>query len=423
MEPGRGQSFVCRDPVHGLIRFAGADAGLASILDTAAMQRLRRIRQMGFASLVYPGAEHTRFGHALGAAHVAGRVTAALGLPDDIARDVKVGALLHDVGHGPFSHAWEVALAGPSHEAWGARILAEDEELRAALARIAPELPERVSALFAKKYRPSYAVKLVSSQLDVDRMDYLLRDAHAAGVGYSAYDLDWVIHALRVEKVRGGDDPEDLVLDWSRGLHAVEQFLAGRFYMYAQVYYHKTVRAAETMFLFVMRRFAELARTGREPAGLPTAGRMARGESVSVASYLALDDAKVSVALDAWTHDPDAVLAELARGLTRRRLWKTIDLGSDPEIVDTIEARLAERARAELGAEVAPWAWAIDRGERLGYKVAPGQELVVVGHPGGPAELATFMSGRALSAQAFSVRVLCAPALVDGFKQTIAGAR
>src|SRR5512144_3266730 len=130
---------VFRDPVHGLIAFAGEDAGLARVLDTRAFQRLRRIRQDGFAALVYPGAEHSRFGHALGAFHVASRVTARLGVPRAVALDVKAAALVHDIGHGPFSHAWEAALGSLSHEAWGARILDEDAELRAALTEISSE--------------------------------------------------------------------------------------------------------------------------------------------------------------------------------------------------------------------------------------------------------------------------------------------
>src|SRR5215208_7996522 len=110
---------VFRDPVHGLIEFKGADRPIAEVIDTLAMQRLRRIKQMGFAWLVYPGAEHSRFGHALGAFHIAQRVTVRLGVPAAVALDVKAAALVHDIGHGPFSHAWEAALGSMSHEAWG----------------------------------------------------------------------------------------------------------------------------------------------------------------------------------------------------------------------------------------------------------------------------------------------------------------
>jgi uncharacterized protein len=409
---------IFRDPVHGLIGFRGPDASLRGILDTRAFQRLRRVRQMGFASLVYPGAEHSRFGHALGAFHVAGRVTSALALPPDVTRDVKAAALLHDIGHGPFSHAWEEAIGGDSHEEWGRRIVVEDAELVAALAEADPELPARIERFFAHTYAPVYARKLVSSQLDVDRMDYLLRDAHYSGVGYSAYDLEWVVHALRVERVREGDDPDDLVLDLQRGVHAVEQFLFGRFYMYAQVYYHKTVRAAEAMFLAVMRRFAELCRRGDEPAGLAPAARMARGERISVGEYLSLDDAHVQVALDAWGAGArDEALRDLAARLQARRLWKTIEIGDDPAAVDDLQPALEEEARRVLG-ERAPWSFTIDRAERLGYEPRKGEELYVVGHP----ELGTVELGELVRVgkRSFTVRVICAPELLESFERICA---
>jgi HD superfamily phosphohydrolase len=410
---------IFRDPVHGLIGFRGPDAALRRVLDTPAFQRLRRVRQMGFASLVYPGAEHSRFGHALGAFHVAGRVTAALGLPAEVARDVKAAALLHDIGHGPFSHAWEDALGQASHEEWGRRMVTEDAELSAALAEIDPELPARLERFFAHTYRPRYARKLVSSQLDVDRMDYLLRDAHYSGVGYSAFDLEWVVHALRVERVREGDDPDDLVLDLQRGVHAVEQFLFGRFYMYAQVYYHKTVRAAEAMFLAVMRRFAELCRRGEAPPGLEAAARMARGEAIEVADYLRLDDARVQVALDGWADSArDETLRDLAARLQSRRLWKTIELGDDPAVVEAVGPALAEEARRRLG-DRAGAAFTIDRAERLGYEPKRGEELYVVGHP----ELGTVELGELVRVgrRSFTVRVICTPELLEPFEKIISG--
>src|SRR5690349_22664604 len=257
------------------------DRPIADLCDTLAMQRLRRIKQMGFAWLVYPGAEHSRFGHALGAFHIAQKVTRRLGLPVHVARHVKVAALLHDVGHGPFSHAWEHVFAGHDHEHWGARIVAEDKELGALLEGLEPGLPATLHDFWGKRYKPHYARKLVSSQLDVDRLDYLLRDGHYSGAGYATYDLDWIIHAIQVAQV--GDGREDLVVDYRRGMYAVEQYLFARSYMYAQVYHHKTVRAAEWMFIKTLERFAELARGDAEPLGLGLAATMAKGGTVSIA--------------------------------------------------------------------------------------------------------------------------------------------
>src|SRR5690349_10746448 len=277
------------------------DRPIADLCDTLAMQWLRRIKQMGFAWLVYPVAEHSRFGHALGALHIAQRVTRRLELAHDVALHVKVAALLHDVGHGPFSHAWEHVFGGADHEAWGARIANEDEELRDALEQLEPGLPATLRAFWGKGYQPHFARKLVSSQLDVDRLDYLLRDGHYSGAGYATYDLDWIIHAIQVANVRSGAaDPSDLVVDYRRGMYAVEQYLFARSYMYAQVYHHKTVRAAEWMFIKTLERFAELARADAEPAGLAIAATMARGGDVTVDDYVRLHDVSLTTAMDRW---------------------------------------------------------------------------------------------------------------------------
>jgi HD superfamily phosphohydrolase len=415
---------VFRDPVHGLIGLEGADAIIGGLLDIRALQRLRRVRQMGFASLVYPGAEHSRFGHALGAMHVAGRVCQALGLDEEVSRDVKVAALLHDVGHGPYSHAWEEALGGGvSHEAWGGRIVAEDDELGAALAAIAPDQGARILALFEKRYTPQLARKLVSSQLDVDRMDYLLRDAHFSGVGYSTYDLGWIVHALRAEPVREGADPDDLVVDYRRGMHAVEQYLFGRSYMYAQVYYHKTVRAAEWLFMLIMRRFGELAREGREPAGLATAAAIARAERVSVAAYLGLDDARVQCALADWAAGAeDDILRDLAARLCARRLFKTLELPDDPAVPARLQPELEAAARAVLG-ERAPYYWAVDRAVSLGYDTRPGEEIFVVGHPRhGTIDLGQLVAELPLGRKVSTVRLLFARELADAFCRIVAAA-
>lgn len=400
---------VFRDPVHGLISFQGDDATLARALDTRAFQRLRRIRQDGFAALVYPGAEHSRFGHALGAFHVAKRVTERLGAPATLARHVKLAALLHDLGHGPFSHAWESAFGGASHEDWGARILVEDAELAAALDE---DSRRAVLAIFAKTYRPRYARKLVSSELDVDRMDYLLRDAHYTGTGYSLYDLDWLIHALALAEV---DGDVDLVVDYGRGLNVVAQFLFGRFYMYAQVYYHKTVRAAEHMFGKIMERFARLVLDGTAPAGLPQAARLARGEDIGTDDYLALDDNRVLCALEDWTSSGDAVLADLTSRLCRRRLFKAIELAGDVDVETA--GRLEEAARRVFGAAAASY-YAVDRAER--QVVGVDDELLVMGHPRlGTVPFQTLAAELVPTQPVATVRVLCAPELLVPFRAIV----
>jgi hypothetical protein len=412
---------VFRDPVHGLIELRGDDRRIEAVLATRAVQRLRRIRQLGFAWLVYPGAEHSRFGHALGAFHVAQRVVRKLELPAELALQVKVAALLHDVGHGPFSHAWEHVFPGGDHEAWGARIVAEDGELRAALDQVAPGLAGGLGRFWTGG-APRWARKLVSSQLDVDRLDYLLRDGHYTGAGYATYDLDWIIHAMGVEAIHGGPDGDDLVVDYRRGMYAVEQYLFARSYMFAQVYHHKTVRAAEWMFIKLMQRFGELARSGGAPAGMRPVAALARGEAIVVPDYLWLDDVAVIGALDAWAGQGEAgpagaaadpVLRDLALRLVRRRLFKTVELGDDPAVMPLIEAEAAAVAARRFGAAGGCY-YQLDHARQLGYLPGDDEELYVVGHPRrGTTTLGALLSELPLGRPISTVRLVCAAEIVD----------
>jgi HD superfamily phosphohydrolase len=406
---------VFRDPVHGLVEFKGEDRPLADLLDTHAMQRLRRIKQMGFAWLVYPGAEHSRFGHALGAFHIAQRVTRRLELEPTIARHVKIAALLHDIGHGPFSHAWEHVFAGHDHERWGARIVGENAELAAALEKLEVGLPATLRAFWGKGYKPHFARKLVSSQLDVDRLDYLLRDGHYSGAGYATYDLDWIIHAIQVANVRPGtDDPSDLVVDYRRGMYAVEQYLFARSYMYAQVYHHKTVRAAEWMFIKTLERFAQLARQDDEPPGLAIAGAMARGADVTVDQYLRLHDVSLTTALDLWADGAkDTVLRDLSSRLVERRLFKTIDLGDDKTAADRVWPQALEVAERVFGAAAAKNYVHLDTARQVGYLATEDEELHVIDHPRyGAVTLSRLLEDMPLGQPMAAIRLVCAPELV-----------
>ena len=427
---------VFRDPVHGLIEFRGTqDRAISELLDTRAMQRLRRIKQMGFAWLVYPGAEHSRFGHALGAFHVAQRVIAQLRLEQPLALHIKVAALLHDIGHGPFSHAWEHVFAGGGHEQWGGRIVAEDTELRAALESLEPGLPDTLSSFWTKAYHPHFARKLVSSQLDVDRLDYLLRDGHYSGAGYATFDLDWILHAIQIGRVRSDqDDPTDLVIDYRRGMYAVEQYLFARSYMYAQVYHHKTVRAAEWMFIKAMERFTQLARQGAEPPGLAVAGKMARGVEVSAAEYQRLHDVSVSAALDRWAGNDgdgvpaeDPVLSDLCKRLTERRLFKTFDLGDDKLAGERLAPLALEVATRHFGAAGAYY-FHVDSARAVGYRADDEEELHVIDHPRyGAVTLSRLLDDMPLGQPATTVRLVCAPELVEELRpaveQTLAASR
>jgi len=416
---------VFRDPVHGLIEFKGADRPIADLLDTLAMQRLRRIKQMGFAWLVYSGAEHSRFGHALGAFHIAQRVPRRLALAPRTELHVKSAALLPAVGTGPFSHAWEHVFAGHDHERWGARIATEHPELRAALEKLEPGLADTLKTFWGKGYKPHFARKLVSSQLDVDRLDYLLRDGHYSGAGYATYDLDWIIHAIQVAPVRAaGDEPNDLVVDYRRGWYAVGQYLFARSYMYAQVYHHKTVRSAEWMFIKTLERFAELARADSEPAGLEIAATMARGGDVSVEEYLRLHDVSLTTALDAWAglDGPganDAVLEDLARRLVGRQLFKTFDLGDDRTAAERLWPQALEVAERRFGS-VGRYYVHLDTARHAAYLAKDDEELYVIDHPKyGAVTLSRLLEDMPLGQPTATIRLVAAPELVDELRPIV----
>src|SRR3569623_885199 len=412
---------VFRDPVHGLVELKGEDRPIAELIATLAMQRMRRIKQLGFAWLVYPGAEHSRFGHALGAFHIAQRVARRLGLDEQVARHVMGATLRHDIGHGPFSHAFEHVFSGHDHERWGARIATEEPALVAALAQLAPGLPQTQKTFRGKDDKPHFARKLGSSQRDVDRLDYLLRDGHYSGAGYATYDVDWSIHAIQVAPIRperGGDDQLDLVVDYRRGMYAVEQYLFARSYMYAQVYHHKTVRAAEWMFIKTLERFAQLARGDVEPPGLEIAGRMARGATVDVADYLRLHDTSVTVALDRWagiSGEPaaDPVLRDLANRLVRRHQFKAFDLGDARAAEERVFPQALEVATKRFGADGRYYVH-LDTARHAAYLAADDEELHVIDHPkDGAVTLSRLLEDMPLGQPPATIRLVCAPELVD----------
>jgi HD superfamily phosphohydrolase len=289
-----------------------------------------------------------------------------------------------------------------------------------------PGLPATLKSFWGKGYKPHFARKLVSSQLDVDRLDYLLRDGHYSGAGYATYDLDWIIHAIQVASVRKGvDDPSDLVVDYRRGMYAVEQYLFARSYMYAQVYHHKTVRAAEWMFIKTLERFAELARADLEPEGLAIAGAMARGGDVSVDDYLRLHDVSLTTAMDHWAGidgskgADDPVLKDLAGRLVTRRLFKTFDLGDDKAAAERLWPQAIELADKKLGAN-ARFYLHLDTARHAAYLASDDEELHVIDHPKyGAVTLSRLLEDMPLGQPTATIRLVCAPELVEELRPLV----
>ncbi len=340
--PTLAKPKLFRDPVHDTIALPQDTPGdrlLVSLLDTPEVQRLRRIRQLGLTSVVYPGAEHSRFQHSLGVVWTAHEMLERLAKRTHISEATRLlvlaGALLHDVGHGPMSHALE-AVTGVKHERWTEALLGGPPPfsdrpgtgpLAEALAAYSPTLATDLVALYGKADLPpgvpAYARDIVSSQLDADRLDYILRDGHATGVRIGSYDLARILALLELA-------------DGHLAIHvgaqeAVEGYLLARFHMYKQVYLHKTSRAAERMLEAMLRRAGALKRADTPPRYWPEGpfGRLVCGQSLSPLEFASLDDSDVNFAMKAWSTDPEPGLRAVAHGLLHRELWKPLALPND----------------------------------------------------------------------------------------------
>jgi len=351
---GQARERLLRDPVHGLIAIDESTAEgrlLVGLIDSPEFQRLRRIRQLGLACVAFHGAEHSRFNHSIGAFHLAREMLEQLGrrygLDRELILSASVAALLHDLGHGPFSHVWERRFGRP-HEAWTVRLLHDERTVvHGVLAARAPNFPSIIEAILCGRAKPGYLASVVSGQLDADRMDYLLRDGLMTGVKYGVFDLDRLLHMLRIS-----EDGERIVIARA-GLGPIEKYVQARYHMFRQVYLHKTVVAAEAMLMALLGRAGDLLARG-EAAGLdpasPLGRALGRPEELDVPEHLALDDVEVLAQLKRWRSGPDAILTDLATRLLDRRLFKTLEI--DPGSPDFAE-RLAE-ARARMRAHGLP---------------------------------------------------------------------
>jgi HD superfamily phosphohydrolase len=431
--------MILRDPVHGLVAFETEEERIVEqLLDTPEVQRLRRVRQLGVANVAFPGAEHTRFAHALGAAHVMKLLLARLRaiqdeLPfwqrvtSDRAQDALAAALLHDLGHGPLSHLFEDAIPGTAHhEEWTEKILLDPSTgVHQVLAALDGGMPARVAALVRGEHPLPYLAKAVSGTLDVDRCDYLLRDAHATGVRYGVYDLDWLLRSLRFAPSKDDTVAPQLAVDGAKGLPAIEAFILARLFMFQQVYLHKATRSAEWMIRRILRRATERLAAGHPLPSTPRAIELAaRGGEIPLADYLELDDSLLIETMHAWERSDDPGLADLCRRVRVRHLYKTYELfgeqASAPEAA--LEAARAIASAAGLDPDVA-----------VGLDVARdtpfgdgAEDMMVVFAKGPPRRLGevSFLLGRLGGHELSRTRLLFAPELRDAIVSGLAeGAR
>ena len=362
-----------RDPIHGLIIFREDDEvdQLAwRLVNTREFQRLRRIRQLGFSEMVFPGATHTRFAHCLGVFHTARRLLEIIKRKTDRydpnqAKITLCSALLHDLGHGPFSHTFETVEKQrgirKKHEEWTADFVRGDTEVRAVLAEADEGLPEMVARLLTQREPGDIYAAIVSSQFDADRLDYLRRDRYMSGTGGGGFDFDWLLDCLEVGRItiKVGEEEDFIDVDGlylnHKGLRAAEEYLLARYHLYSQVYMHKTTRGAEQMLGALLAQTARLIEDGNVAAtGLADTHPLIRyyAQAPTVETYCDLDDAIITSAAEQMENAGDAAIAELAKRIVNRELYKCFDVGVLAKDVGGDSSAQFRRRLAEAAGEL-----------------------------------------------------------------------
>lgn len=375
---------------------------LRKLIDCHEFQRLRHIRQNGLTNLVFHGAEHSRFTHSVGVAFLAQEMLDRVILnkddpqPDHVRIGVTAAALLHDLGHGPFSHTLEEVCKAVGvdldHEDLTVRLIVEETAINEVLVQVDRDFPEYVASFIdrARRKEDHWTYRLVSSQLDADRLDYMQRDARNAGLKGYDFDLPRLLDCLEhLDKKRIAVD--------RRALAAVELYLVALDKLYSSVYYHHAIRAATVLLRAVMQRAVDLHRSGDGtvlPAANPLRALIDRGSSVSVHEYTRLTEFQVWYLIDSWIDHQDRVLSDLSRRLMKRRLFKTLDL--DPSKYSQT-ANLKERAERAVrrhldfvDADFVRYYVHVDEPSRTSYKTydwraeAPDESIWMVGGGGKP---------------------------------------
>ena len=333
---------IINDPVYGFITIPSEL--IYDLISHPYFQRLRYIKQLGMTHLVYPGALHTRFHHALGAMHLMGlalEVLRSKGHPISFEEEeaATIAILLHDIGHGPFSHALEHTLVnGIQHEDISMLMMDKlNEEFNGQL--------DQAIEIFRGKYHRSFFCQLISGQLDLDRMDYLNRDSFFTGVSEGVISFDRIIKMFNVVN-------DHLVIE-EKGIYSIEKFLIARRLMYWQVYLHKTVIAGEQLLVKILERAKELASNGTTLFATPALQHFLEEDVTAInffkdenhlLQFSKLDDQDIYAAVKVWENHPDKILARLCKMLNSRKLYK-VEITNDPptpERITTLSENVAK---------------------------------------------------------------------------------
>jgi uncharacterized protein len=310
---------VFKDPVHRYVHIQ--DRVIWDLIGTKEFQRLRRIKQLGTTFLTFHGAEHSRFNHSLGVYEIVRRIIddVFVGRPEwnDSERLLTLcAALLHDLGHGPFSHSFEKVF-DTDHEEFTRAIILGKTEVNAILEKVSPEFPQNVADIIAKTSEKKLIISLISSQIDADRMDYLQRDAYFTGVSYGQFDMERILRVMRPK--------EDQVVIKQSGMHAVEDYIMSRYQMYWQVYFHPVSRGAEVILSKIFHRAKHLYQEGYTFKYQPQHFSSFFEEKVTLEDYLKLDEAVILYYFQGWQEEADPILSDLCERFVNRNLFKYVE--------------------------------------------------------------------------------------------------